>query len=223
MYNTKLKQGDIISIYTDYKNNLEFEGTALLIEKLEDGDTFFREDESINSNPGMNLTPHPTKEKYNTLLNEVFKQEPMPREVRKLKKDLLTIKSNKLGEYNEMYSYLKRERDILCKSDIIKGQTVKESKLKKMFSEISLDYIVRYFQQFNANINNPPELKPSIFKYEKWKVLLLYDNNGYEINRTVTRKIRVLVKNKCGPKHLSNYITYNSKKGTPTNDRKKVI
>jgi hypothetical protein len=209
MYNILLTIGKQVSIYTDFKEEIGYEGEAILIEKLAIGDTFFLSDEYVASNPGMSSKPNKLKEANNAKLNEVFtKLKEQTKDAQKFFRDILKLRSNKINDYNNMLKFVFREKDLAHKK-YLSGSYDNDDRFKRILREINSDYIVRYFQQFNKKINN------SVFKYEKWKVEFIIDNHGNLINHVAIKKIRVLIKNnyreKNGYSDLSLLTTYNGK------------
>lgn len=210
MYNLNLHVGKQVSIYTDYKEEIGYEGEAILLKKIDTGDTFFLADEFIASNPNMSGKPNKVKEVLNAKLNLVFKNIlEQTKEAQKFFKEMIKLRRNKLTDFNTMLKLVLLEKDIAHKNYIQGDYENDDSRFKRILREIDSSYIVRYFQQFNKKINN------SIFKYEKWLVEFVINNEGHLINYVVVRKIRVLVKNnyreKNGYSDLSLIITYNGK------------
>lgn len=212
MYNVSLNIGNQISIYTDYKEEIGYEGEAVLVEKLSIGDTFFLVDEFVDSDPEMSNTPNKKKSVYNEKLNSVFENlDNQPKEAKKFFREILLVRKNKIDDYNNMLKVVLKWKDLAHKKYLSKSYD-HDDRFKRVFREIPTDYIVRYFQQFKKKINN------TIFRYEKWRVEFVIDNCGYTTNYTAIKKIRVIVKNnykdKNGESELINYTTYNGKKLT---------
>lgn len=209
MYNLSLNTGKQVSIYTDFKEEIGYEGEAILLEKVSTGDTFFLADEFVASNPDMSVKPNKQKELNNAKLNEVFRDLPnQTKDAKRFFKEVLKLRSNKLADYNNMLAYVLKEKDLAHKK-YLAGNYDNDDRFKRILREIESGYIVRYFQQFNKKTNN------SVFKYEKWKVEFVIDFRGNFVNYTAIKKIRVLVKNnyreKNGYSDLSLLTTYNGK------------
>ena len=68
-YNTKinieLNIGDVLEIYTDFKEEVGYEGKAVLVEKLKNGDSYYLRNEDIR--------PEDKKEYSQKDLNEINK------------------------------------------------------------------------------------------------------------------------------------------------------
>jgi len=207
MYNISLNIGDQVSIYTDFKEEIDYEGEAILLEKLEDGDTFFI-NEFVASNLSMDSKSDKIKESRNEKLSEVFDGQFATKESFKFMKEILRLRNNKIDEYNKMLNYVLNTKEQLNKR-MLQGKYDNDSRFKRILNEIPESYIVRYFQQFNKKVNN------SIFKFEKWKVNFIIDRQGYLTEYTCVRKIRLIVRNnyreKNGVSELSDYTTYNGK------------
>lgn len=217
MYNTSLFIGQQVSIYTDFKEEIGYEGEAILIEKIDVGDTFFLSDEFVASNPGMSDKPNRQKDLTNAKLNEVFCHlDNHCKEAKKFFREIMKLRLNRLNDYNNMLRFVLKAKDLAHKK-YLSGQYDNDDRFKRILREISSDYIVRYFQQFNKKVNN------SVFKYEKWKVEFVIDMQGNLTSHTAIRKIRVIIKNnyreKNGYSDLSLLTTYNGRVGK----RKKQI
>lgn len=209
MYNINLTVGQQISIYTDFKEEIGYEGEAVLLEKIDTGDTFFLSDEFVASNPTMSSKPNKLKEEFNAKLNEVFTNLTSHcKEAKKFFKEILKLRVNKLNDYNNMLKFVLKEKDLAHKK-YLSGSYDHDDRFKRILREIDSDYIVRYFQQFNKRVNN------SVFKYEKWKVEFVIDSQGNLTNYVAIKKIRVIIKNnykeKNGFSDLSLLTTYNGK------------
>jgi hypothetical protein len=209
MYNTSLSVGQQVSIYTDFKEEIGYEGEAVLLEKVDVGDTFFLSDEFVASNPTMSDKPNKLKEELNAKLNEVFTNLSVHcKEAKKFFKEILKLRVNKLNDYNNMLRFVLKEKDLAHKK-YLSGSYDHDDRFKRILREIDSDYIVRYFQQFNKRVNN------SVFKYEKWKVEFVIDSQGNLTNHVAIKKIRVIIKNnykeKNGFSDLSLLTTYNGK------------
>lgn len=223
-YNTELKKGNIVNIYLDCKADKEHEGVAVLEEFIYQQDSFIMEDENVMSNPERDSEPNLTKEVYNTLLynlinNNEFEKRKTKDFVNKIKK----AKSKSLSEFNDIKDILMEEHSIQFENHNPSREMMINNPIKKMFSLIPINYITRYFQQYNFNKNKLGEYKPSIFTIELWKVTMIYNANGEEENRTVVRKIKKIIKNKCDNNKISEYITYNGEKLTIGNARKQML
>lgn len=208
MYNINLETGQQVSIYTDFKEERGYEGEAILIEKIDNGDTFFI-DEFVASNPNMDDRPNKRKEKQNEKLNEVFNNlQSQTKDAKKFFKEILKLRCNKITDFNNMLKCVLRWKDEIHKR-YLAGKYDNDDRFKRLFREIKSDYIVRYFQQYNKKVNN------SIFIFEKWKVEFVIDDLGYFTNHTAIKKVRKIIRNnykeKNGNSELSDLMTYNGK------------
>ena len=207
MYNTFLKVGQQVSSYVDYKEEIEYEGEVVLLERKATGDTFFLAEEFVSSNPLFSDKPNRRRELINEKLNAVFDNlNEQTKDAKKFHKEILLKKTGRINDYNNMMLIVLKWKDLSHKKYIM-NQYDNDDRFKRILREISADYIVRYFQQLNTSTNN------SIFKYEKWRVEFIIDKEGYPCSYTAVRNIRVLVKNNYkevnGGSELSNYMTYN--------------
>ena len=210
MYHTSLAVGKQVSIYTDFHKEVGYEVEAVLIEKIENGDTFFL-DEFVDANPTMSDKPNQLKEKRNEQLNAVFSgniKEQRPA-IQKFFQNVLKLRSNKLDDYNKIYKFIIEYRDKLYKKQLLGLHDEIDSKFKRILRDIPVDYITRYFQQFKKKVNN------TIFKYEKWKVEFITDETGYPVSHVAIKKIRIIIKNnykdRDGYSELTYLTTYNGK------------
>lgn len=208
MYNTLLEAGNQVSIFSEFKEERKYEGEAILLERLEIGDTFFI-DEFVASNPAMDFTPNKRKEAFNEKLNEVFNNlSVQTRSAKKFFIQIMKLRCNKLNDYNNMLKCVYKWKDELHK-EVLLGKYDNDDRFKRILREVPSKFIVRYFQQYNKKVNN------SIFRYEKWLVEFIIDEQGGFTSYKAAKKIRVIVKNnyreKNGFSELSLLTTYNGK------------
>ena len=154
---TKLKAGNIVDIYTDYQDELpeSYEGKAILIKKIRDGDSFYRKNEQlkIEEKKHYNKTERLKIEKYNKIKN-LFKggSAPPEKEIVKFRKDLLNCRKDNLDDIENMNRIITLYKD---KYD------VSAKKIKTLLNEFDNDYIIRYIQQ------DREKWQPTIFTYER--------------------------------------------------------
>ena len=143
MYNISLSAGKQVSIYTDFKEEIGYEGEAILLEKLGTGDTFFLCDEYVASNPGMSDKPNKLKELTNAKLNDVFtKIKEQSKDAQKFFKEILKLRTNKITDYNSMLKFVHHEKDLAHKN-YLSGKYDNDDRFKRILREITSDYIVR--------------------------------------------------------------------------------
>jgi hypothetical protein len=56
MYNVQLNKGDILDVYLDYSDEINYEGKAILINKLDDIDSFYLSNERVIPTDLSNLS-----------------------------------------------------------------------------------------------------------------------------------------------------------------------
>ena len=190
MYLLKLNKGDTVPIFSDYKNDIGFQGNALLLEKLEQGDSFFEDYEQLrivdlsNSSYGKKYSKQEIKN-HNTWkeLNHYFIDTKNPEMIEFASCMMKLVKKNPKS-HNTMLEYLEyiREEFVHDKTHCINNV-------------LSLDpkYVVRYFQQ------RRPDWAPTMFCYQKWLVEFPVQcdmKNGVLFNSPfrTTRRVRYLLK-----------------------------
>lgn len=199
---TKLKPGMSLDIYTDYQDEKEYQGIAILLDKVRDGDSFYLSDEDIRpvDTKEYNAEANKARVKYDRLSLKFKGTEDKKPNVKckALYKELLRLRKDKVTDYENMKLLLSEWRAIYTNPGV---------KVNHLLEEFDDWYIIRFIQQDNRkNWNN------SIFSYERWNVRFVEDHTGWPIDFITTRNIRVL---KCvNPKEtlrrseLVEYTTY---------------
>lgn len=212
MYNSNLKKGDIVKIYTNYKSDLNYEGIAKLLKFNKKGDTFYEDYEQLyvieNTKSSLKTKISHKQKQLNTLyefLDTYFKSvNPF---IRNFKDEMKKNCNKKIQSYYKMYEICKKYHDIAKNNSTISLNTI--------FNVTNYDNIIRYFQQ--TYLKN---WRPTLFSSERWLVEFLpqYDpENNILFNKSFTtyRYIKVLVK--ISPNEetkiddLAKYTTYNGK------------
>jgi hypothetical protein len=203
---TKLKKGDIIDIYTDYQDELNYEGKAELIERVRPGDSFFLKDEKI--------IPEDKKEyskkdlaaihKFNRLEN-LLKSKNTHIQCKKLYKKLVAERNYELDDYERIKSVIKDYRDLYTNSI---------HKIGCVMREYDDYYLYRYIHQDKKN------WQPSLFSYERWVVRFIEDSTGWKVDWTTQRNIRILKLVNPKQQVLVENTTYDN--GIPSKKREKV-
>lgn len=198
----KLKKNLILPIYTDYQENEDYEGKAILIEKVRDGDSFYLKNESIRVDRDKRKYSKKERiklEKYNRLKYFFYGlNTPPDKELIKLKKELTSLRKDKVEDYSKMWDLLEKYKIEFKNSP---------RKIKAVLTEFDNDYIIRFIQQDRIEWN------PTIYTYERWKVEFKEDHTGWPIKFRTERNIRVI--SKINPKEntknadIIKYTTYN--------------
>lgn len=199
---TELKSGMKIPIYTDYKECKGFEGEAILIEKVSNGDSFYLSDEIVKVSEKKTYTKEEKEKisKYNRIKYFFYgKSSPPEKDIVKLRKKLIKLRKDLEDDYFKMESLLNKER---------KKYENSVYKIKSLFDDFNNDYIIRFIQQDREKWN------PTIFNYERWIVQFITDSSGWSTNFRTQRNIRILIKYNPNEttrgSDIRKYTTYNS-------------
>ena len=218
MLRIKIKKGDIIPIYTDYKENTGYEGQAILLERkpvflvngeYKDGDSFYINESLLpKEKKQYNKQEQLMIEKYQKLEMLFFGNKEEKIKPDKLCKRLYNLlfkqRSKKIDEYNKMYKKIESFRK--------KYKNESNKKLYMLFNEYTNEYLIRYMQQ------TTPNWSYSIFRSQIWKVKFIKDSTGWDIsdeNFITYRNIRYLSCNRPndtatrGDYKLTGHTTYN--------------
>lgn len=201
---TKLKKGDVVSIYTDFQDEDEstYEGKAILIEKIRDGDSFYRKDEQVSVPEKKQYTKKERLklEKY-TRIKSFFNGGigPPEKEIVKLKKELISVRKDNDDDIENMIRIINAYREKYIDS---------AKRIKTLLTEFEEDYIIRYIQQ------DRKKWYPSIYSYERWLVKFIEDSSGWKTDFKTHRNIRYLVKlnpnENVKSADIRKYTTYNN-------------
>ena len=179
--NIHLTKGDTIDIYTDYQEERRYQGQAILLEKVRDGDSYYLRYEKLKPKDAKEYDNGAKKRiiKYNRLINFLKGSKSRKPSIycRRLYRDLIKLRKDELGEFGEMKKVLAKYRK--KHKDSIKM-------IGSVLNEYSDYYIIKFVQQDRNT------WRPSIFSYERWKVRFISDSSGWEQNWITTRNIRVL-------------------------------
>lgn len=177
-----LNKGQLCNIYTDYKEEIGYEGQAILIEKIKDGDSFYLNNERIKPIDKKEYSKQDLAEitKYNRLVTffKGTKSKKPSIYCRRLYRDLKKIKVRDINSFDLMKVVLSKYR---------KKHSDSINSIKSLLSEYDDYYIIRFVQQYGYS-----NWQPSIFSYERWKVNFVSDDRGWETNWATARNIRVL-------------------------------
>jgi hypothetical protein len=200
-----LKPNQIVNIYTDYKDEVGYEGKARLITKLYKGDSFFISNESILPGDKKVYTEQDLDaiRKYERLVKFFYgnenKKPTKPCVI--LRNKLIAILKN-TNNYSEMNNYLNNLRVKIA------NKVFKESSVIDVLNVFDNDYLIKFTQQHKR------DWSASVYNYERWLVEFIEDNTGWPINFRTQRNIRFLVKwnpkDKVMNNEISKYTTYNS-------------
>lgn len=201
---TKLKKNDLIDIYTDYQDEQPstYEGKAILIKKIRNGDSFYRTDEEIKIREKKQYTKKErlSLEKYHKL-KLLFQGNigPPEKEITKFRKELISLRKDNLDDIENMMRVINTYKQ---------KYNTSVRRIKALLTDFEPDYIIRYIQQ------DREKWQPSIYSYERWLVEFVEDKTGWKTSFRTERNIRILVK--LNPNELSKaadirkYTTYNN-------------
>lgn len=198
---TKLKAGMTLDIFEDFQEEKVYEGRAILIEKIKDGDSFYLSDEELKPVDRKSYNDEQILEilKYNRLIGYFMGTDSKKPNVKckKLYGQLIRLRRDKLSDYEKMEKLIDEYRLVYNTSSTIFG---------RLLSEYDNYYIIRFIQQDRLVWHH------SIFSSERWKVRFIEDHTGWSVDFTTARNIRLL---KCvNPKEgmrnsdLVEYTTY---------------
>lgn len=202
--NNSLLTGLQVSIFTNYIEEKEYEGEAILLEKIKDGDTFYLPNELVASNPNMSDKADIERNEKNSYIYTILSKKDN-KEISAFLKNIAKLKKGKITDYNNIYEYISALRDSIHAKTIL-GRVENDNDYRRLFRAVSVDYLTRYLLQVGKNNNHN-----SIFKYEIWLVKFTSNKHFLPYEARVTRKIRVLVKHNCDDTELSTFVTYNGK------------
>jgi hypothetical protein len=197
----KLEAGMVLDIYEDFQDEIGYQGKAILIEKIKDGDSYYLMDEELKPSDQKSYDDNDKLMivKYNRLVN-YFKGNERKKANSKCKllyTELIKLRRDKVTEYEEMNKLIDTYRTLYKTVFTIVG---------RLLSEYDNFYIIRYIQQDRIL------WRPAIFSSERWKVKFIEDHTGWFMDFTTNRNIRVI---KCvNPKEgmrnsdLVEYTTY---------------
>ena len=179
--NIRLKKNSIINIYTNYQEEIKYEGKAILLEKVSDGDSFYLHNEKVEpkDKKEYNEKDNIIINKYNRIIiffKGVTSKKPT-RYCRRLYNELIKQRKDNVDDFLRMKKVLKKYR---------KKHNDSIQKIGTLLREFDDYYIIRFVQQ------DRQKWQHSIFSYEKWKVKFIEDQTGWKVDWTTTRKIRIL-------------------------------
>lgn len=177
----ELNAGDIINIYTDYQDEVGYEGKAELVEKIRDGDSFYISNERIKPEDCKEFDDSSnTVSQLYSRITYLFKGNSSTRPSQtcvKLYKELVKLRKSKITEFSDMKELLGQYRKV---------NSNPMRKITNLLDEFDDYYIIRYIQQDRTTWHN------TIFSFERWKVRFIEDHVGWESNWTTARNIRVV-------------------------------
>tara|TARA_R110000851_G_scaffold309588_1_gene469087 strand:+ start:4560 stop:5351 length:792 start_codon:yes stop_codon:yes gene_type:complete len=179
--NIRLKKNSIINIYTNYQEEIKYEGKAILLEKVSDGDSFYLHNEKVEpkDKKEYNEKDNIIINKYNRIIiffKGVTSKKPT-RYCRRLYNELIKQRKDNVDDFLRMKKVLKKYR---------KKHNDSIQKIGTLLREFDDYYIIRFIQQ------DRQKWQHSIFSYEKWKIKFIEDQTGWKVDWTTTRKIRIL-------------------------------
>jgi len=179
--NTTLSKGDIVDIYTNYQEEKRYEGKAVLIKKLRDGDSYYLRYEKLEPEDEKEYDESAKRRiiKYNRLIS-FFKGTSTKKPsiyCRRLYRDLIKLRKDEVDEFEKMEKVLTKYRK--KHKDSIK-------RIGTLLKEYNNYYIIRFVQQ------DRKIWRPSIFSYERWNIRFMKDKDGWEVDWSTSRNIRLL-------------------------------
>lgn len=179
--NIKLKKNSIINIYTNYQEEINYEGKAILLEKVNVGDSFYLYHERVEPEDKKEYDEKDniTINKYNRIIiffKGVISKKPT-KYCRRLYNELIKQRKDNVDDFLRMKKVLNKYRN--KHNDSIQ-------KIGTLLREFDDYYIIRFIQQ------DRQKWQHSIFSYENWKVKFIEDQTGWKVDWTTTRKIRIL-------------------------------
>lgn len=181
--NYELKVGDVLNIYTDFKEEEGYEGKAILLKKLKGGDSYYLRAEDIRPQDKKEYSRKDIEQitKYNRLTTffkgNKSKSKKPDKLCRRLYKELLKERNDELDDFDRMKVVIDRYRNQY-------NNTI--HRITNVLKDYDDYYLARYIQQDNRT------WRPSIFSYERWKVRFIEDQAGWEVDWTTARNIRIL-------------------------------
>jgi len=198
-----LKRGKILDIFTDFKEEKGYEGKAILVKKIRNGDSFYLDDESVKVPDKKEYTEEETKTmNMYARLTKFFKgdEDWKPyKNCKNLHKELMMERRDEKSDIKRMTTVLRRYRTKFKTS---------AKKIATVLNEFTDDYIIRYIQQDRRN------WEPNIYTYERWEVRFIEDSTGWNTDYVTQRNIRVLAcvnpTSYSRGDEISKFTTYNS-------------
>lgn len=144
MYNIELSKGDIVDIYLDYGDEVNYEGKAILIKKKSEIDSFYISNERVIPTDLSLLSEQDKQHQiwYNQIKSTLNKREYIP-----IHDKLFRTKKNKLTDHNEIKRLLLHYKNLMQVFEANDKRRFKYKRLRTMLETIPIDYITRYIQQ----------------------------------------------------------------------------
>ena len=178
---TSLNEGDIVNIYTDWQDENQFEGQAILLKRVGKGDSYYLDGEKLAPKDAKEYDEKAKKviSKYNRLGNLMKGSETRKPSIycRRLYRDLIKLRKDELDDFKNM------------KAVLAKYRKKHKNSIKSIFNllgDYDDYYIIRFVQQDRLEWN------PSIFSYERWNVRMISDSTGWKQDWTTSRNLRIL-------------------------------
>lgn len=193
-------------IFTDYKECKKYEGKAVLVEKIRDGDSFYLADEQVTVPEKKSYSEYEKEKlkKYSRLHYFFYgKSSPPDKELVKLRKALTKERKDQLDDYVRMDQVIEKYREKYSDTP---------RKITTVLNEFDNDYIIRFIQQ------DRNKWSPSIYNYERWLVHFIEDQHGWSCDFKTQRNIRILTivnpNESIRSSDIRRFTTYNY--GTPS-------
>ena len=212
MYNIKLKPGSIVKIYTDYKNDLKYEGLARLIKFDKYGDSFYEDfeeiyvDNNIKSSLKTKLSVRQleSNNRYDNLIKFFESMNPV---IRSFKEEMRKACNKKITSYDKMMEVYYKYKGI--------AQNNRTSSLNILFDLVDHVTLIRFFQQRYIK-----DWKPTLFISERWLVEFLpqYDEENnilfyseFRTYRYIKKVSKICPSEEAKTDDLVRFTTYNGK------------
>lgn len=201
-----LKPGNIVDIYTDYKECEGYEGKAKLLKRIGYGDSFYLRDEAVKVTDKKlySNTEISKQSKYSNMFGAFFGREGqrVTKEYKRVWKELCALRKDNTSDFKNMNEYLNNLREELKTS----------TKSIRRLLDYSNDYIIRFVCQYRKY----NDWTPTIFASERWQVEFIEDHTGWAVNNFITnRNIRIIrcvnPDEKVRNSEVLKYTTYNGK------------
>ncbi len=203
MYQWKLKENDIVDIYTDFKECIGYEGKAILRKKISNGDSFYLKDEFVKVGNKKLYTQHEidkaTKYKFcNSILRgSLFKKSNDQLYIKSIYKRLCSLRKNKVSDFYNINLEINR----------IKNENTNEL-IDELFRIVDNDFLIRFILQHDRRSNQ------TIFNYERWNIEFILEDE-FQFPFITNRNIRIIKcvnpSEKPRTSDIFKFMTYNGK------------
>ena len=197
-----LSEGDVLSVYTDYQDEDEstYEGKAVLMRRLKNGDSFYLRDEEIKVGDKKTYTIEEQIKmtKYNALKTAFYGNGTRPNKfVRKFHRLLIEQRRDESDDFA-------RIEEVIM---LYKPKPFYRKFIHDLLKKFTIYYICQFIQQ------DREKWRPTIWNYERWLVQFQEDNWGYPASHTTQRNFRyvscIMPSENIRDADIRRYTTYN--------------